>query len=138
MDLLDLKKRSPIDEVVQELTGWRLTGRGNYKHPAKGTKEGGLVVNVRDQLFFWNSKDSKGDVIEFVQLHKGVDFKGAVEWLANRAGILPEQVVIWGRSLGGAVGVHLAATHGAAALILDRTFVGPLPELGSLKTSSWR
>jgi fermentation-respiration switch protein FrsA (DUF1100 family) len=50
------------------------------------------------------------------------DGSAAQAWLARRAGILPEEVVLFGRSLGGGVAVALAAQHGARALILDRTF----------------
>ena len=50
------------------------------------------------------------------------DGLAAQTWLAHRAGIHPEQVVLFGRSLGGAVAVHNAATLGARGLILERTF----------------
>jgi len=50
------------------------------------------------------------------------DGEAAQRWLADRTGQEPEQIVLWGRSLGGAVAVHLASQHGAAALVLDRTF----------------
>ena len=50
------------------------------------------------------------------------DGVAAHAWLAERAQLPLDQVVVWGRSLGGGVGVHLAATHGVKALILDRTF----------------
>ncbi len=50
------------------------------------------------------------------------DGEAAQRWLAERTGREPGQIVLWGRSLGGAVAVHLASQHGAAALVLDRTF----------------
>lgn len=50
------------------------------------------------------------------------DGEAAQRWLAERTGQQPEQIVLWGRSLGGAVAVHLASQLGAAALVLDRTF----------------
>lgn len=50
------------------------------------------------------------------------DGEAAQRWLAERTGQEPGQIVLWGRSLGGAVAVHLAARLGAAALVLDRTF----------------
>ncbi len=50
------------------------------------------------------------------------DAEAAQRWLAQRTGQDLGQIVLWGRSLGGAVAVHLAAQHGAAALVLDRTF----------------
>lgn len=50
------------------------------------------------------------------------DGEAAQRWLAERTDQSLDQIVIWGRSLGGAVAVHLASKNGAAALVLDRTF----------------
>lgn len=48
--------------------------------------------------------------------------EAAQAWLAARAGVQPDQLVLIGRSLGGGVAVHLAATRGARGLVLERTF----------------
>lgn len=50
------------------------------------------------------------------------DAEAAQRWLAERAGVPVDQVVLWGRSIGGAIVVHNASTLGARGLILDRTF----------------
>lgn len=50
------------------------------------------------------------------------DGLAAQEWLASQAGVSPESIVMWGRSIGGAVAVHTASVGGARGLILDRTF----------------
>jgi len=50
------------------------------------------------------------------------DAEAAREWLASRAGVEPHDIVLLGRSLGGAVVVHLAAERGARALVLESTF----------------
>jgi uncharacterized protein len=50
------------------------------------------------------------------------DAEAAHQWLVHRADCEPESIVLYGRSLGGAVAVHLASRHGAAGVILDRTF----------------
>jgi len=50
------------------------------------------------------------------------DARAARDWLANRAGIDADQIVLMGRSLGGAVAVDLAADGGASGLILESTF----------------
>ncbi|TWT86558.1 putative aminoacrylate hydrolase RutD [Pseudobythopirellula maris] len=50
------------------------------------------------------------------------DGLAAQQWLAERAGVLPEELVIVGRSLGGAVSTAIAAERGARALVLENTF----------------
>lgn len=50
------------------------------------------------------------------------DARAAQLWLAKRAGVAPEEIVLMGRSLGGAVAVAVAAEHPVRALVLDRTF----------------
>jgi fermentation-respiration switch protein FrsA (DUF1100 family) len=49
------------------------------------------------------------------------DARAARAWLARRAGIPEHQIVLMGRSLGGAVAVDLAA-DGARGLVLESTF----------------
>ncbi|MGD0898160.1 MAG: alpha/beta hydrolase [Thermoguttaceae bacterium] len=56
------------------------------------------------------------------------DARAARNWLARRAGIAENQIVLMGRSLGGAVAVDLA-TDGARGLILESTFTS-MPEVG--------
>ena len=50
------------------------------------------------------------------------DGLAAQQWLAERTGSLPEEIVVLGRSLGGAVAVAVAAERGARALVLENTF----------------
>ena len=50
------------------------------------------------------------------------DGDAAQAWLAERAGIPQHQIILLGRSLGGAVAVDLASRNGARGLILERTF----------------
>ena len=50
------------------------------------------------------------------------DGDAAQRWLAERAGVKPNEVVLMGRSLGGGVAVDLAARNGARGLILQNTF----------------
>ena len=55
------------------------------------------------------------------------DGRAAHRWFAKRAGIPPQNVLLMGRSLGGAVAVELASSDGAQGLILERTFTS-LPD----------
>jgi alpha-beta hydrolase superfamily lysophospholipase len=50
------------------------------------------------------------------------DARAAQRWLTERAGATPRDLILLGRSLGGAVAVDLAASGGAKALILQNTF----------------
>jgi hypothetical protein len=50
------------------------------------------------------------------------DGVAAVNWMAQRLGTTPDQLVFYGRSLGGGVALGTAAKTGAGMLILDRTF----------------
>ncbi|MEQ8209601.1 MAG: alpha/beta hydrolase [Lacipirellulaceae bacterium] len=50
------------------------------------------------------------------------DARTAQLWLAERAGIDPAEVVLIGRSLGGAATIAVAAEHPVRGLVLDRTF----------------
>jgi hypothetical protein len=63
---------------------------------------------------------------------KGVlaDARAARTWLAEREKIAPEEIVLLGRSLGGAVAVDLAAKDGAKALLLQSTFTS-IPDVGT-------
>lgn len=51
------------------------------------------------------------------------DADAAYAYLTNMPGITPQAVIVHGRSLGGAMAVHLAATHALAGVILESTFV---------------
>jgi fermentation-respiration switch protein FrsA (DUF1100 family) len=50
------------------------------------------------------------------------DARAARQWLAARAGVATADVVLLGRSMGGAVAVRLACEDGAKALLLESTF----------------
>ncbi|MBN1588236.1 MAG: alpha/beta hydrolase [Pirellulales bacterium] len=58
------------------------------------------------------------------------DARAARAWLARREGIDERDVVLMGRSLGGAVAVDLAADDGAKALVLESTFTS-IPDMAA-------
>ena len=57
------------------------------------------------------------------------DGRAARAWLAEKEGIDPSEIVLLGRSLGGAVAVNLAVEDGARALVLESTFTS-MAEVG--------
>lgn len=62
---------------------------------------------------------SEGSPSELGVLADGV---AAQRWLAGQAGIQPDDVVLYGSSLGGGVVTYLASEVGAKAVIAERTF----------------
>ncbi len=58
------------------------------------------------------------------------DARAARTWLADRADVAESEIVLMGRSLGGAVAVDLAAEEGGRALILESTFAS-LPDVAA-------
>jgi fermentation-respiration switch protein FrsA (DUF1100 family) len=58
------------------------------------------------------------------------DARAARAWLAEREGIVEQDVVMMGRSLGGAVAADLAAKEGARGLVLESTFTS-IPDMGA-------
>ena len=78
-----VKERNLIEEVIKT-DGYELPTRGRYR---KAPHSNGLVVDAKNQTYHWNGRAEYGDVIAWVQQHQRLDFKGAVEWLAQRAGL---------------------------------------------------
>lgn len=58
------------------------------------------------------------------------DGQAAHQWLARKAGIPTDQIVVIGRSLGAAVAVDLATSLGARGLVLERAFT-KLPDVAA-------
>lgn len=58
------------------------------------------------------------------------DGEAAHDWLCQRAGLARDQIVVMGRSIGGAVAVDIASRHQSRALILESTFPS-LPDIAA-------
>ncbi len=101
---------------------------GNLSHRAELLRrlhdEHGLAVMTFDYRGYGKSEGTPNEA--------GIlqDARAARQWLALRAGIDPRDVVLMGRSLGGAVAVDLAAREGARGLILESTFTS-MPEVAA-------
>ena len=59
-----------------------------------------------------------------------LDAEAAWKYLVEQRGTDPDKIIIFGRSLGGAVAVNLAGKHPSAAIIVESTFTS-IPEIGS-------
>lgn len=73
----------------------------------------GLVVDYRG---YGNSEGRPSEAAILADLEQ------AHAWLRARAGLAEDGVVLLGRSLGGAMAVHLASRFGARGLVLECTF----------------
>ena len=60
------------------------------------------------------------------------DSAAARDWLAQECGLQPDEVVLMGRSLGGAVAVDLAARDGARGLVVQSSFTSMPDVAGNL------
>jgi len=100
---------------------------------------GGNVANWADELRVLHDRvgvtamlfDYRGyGRSDGVPTEEGVlaDARAARRWLANRVGIPESEIVVMGRSLGGAVAVDLA-TDGARGLVIESTFTS-MPAVG--------
>jgi fermentation-respiration switch protein FrsA (DUF1100 family) len=60
----------------------------------------------------------------------------AYDWLVREQGIVGNQIVLFGESLGGGVAVDLAARHEHRALVLVKTFAS-IPDMARERWSTW-
>ena len=58
------------------------------------------------------------------------DADAAWHYLIDTQGILPRNIIVFGRSLGGALAAWIAVNHSPGALILESSFIS-IPELGA-------
>ena len=81
----DLKRANPIEQVIGETPGWTtITGHGRYlstrEHPS-------MRIDTQRQWFNrFSTTDEWGDVIKWLEIRNGWDFKTSVEFLCRRSG----------------------------------------------------
>ena len=96
----------------------RNKGGRNYLHRMTAFRQLGFSVLAFDYRGFGNSE---GDWPSEQQLYADAD--AAWRYLIEEQGILPEQIVIYGESLGGAIATELATRHpDASGLIVQSSF----------------
>src|SRR6185369_14150853 len=89
MDAKDeVKQRLSIEDVIGEYVQLKRAGR-NWKglSPFSAEKTPSFVVSPDKQIWHDFSSGKGGDMFSFVMEVEGVDFRGALELLARRAGI---------------------------------------------------
>jgi DNA primase len=87
-DVSTIKERVNIVDVVGEYVKLTKAGR-NYKglSPFKKEKTPSFFVSPDKNMYYDFSSNKGGDVFSFLQEVEGVDFRGALTMLAERAGI---------------------------------------------------
>lgn len=83
VDIEGIKAANKIEDVVEE-THPLQKNSGRY---LRCLEHDSLVIDTQSQYFVWNSQGKSGDVIEWLEITRGWEFKEAVEWLADRAGM---------------------------------------------------
>jgi len=93
MDVVsEIKSRLNIEDVVSEYVQLKRSGR-NYKglSPWTNEKTASFMVSPEKQIWHDFSSGKGGDVFGFVMELEGLDFRGALEFLARKAGVDLEQ-----------------------------------------------
>ena len=96
---------------------------GNISHRLDSIKifhELGLDTLIIDYRGYGQSEGKPGEQGTYL------DAQAAWDYLVRNRGIAPEQIVIFGRSLGGAVAAKLALETTAAAIIIESSFSSAL------------
>lgn len=88
----DVRERLAIEDVIGEYVQLKRAGR-TWKglSPFTPEKTPSFVVSPDKQIWHDFSSGRGGDIYSFIQEMEGVDFKGALEILARRAGVDLEQ-----------------------------------------------
>src|SRR5690606_25705895 len=84
----EVKSRLAIEDVISEYVQLKRAGR-NYKglSPFTAEKTPSFMVSPEKQIWHDFSSGKGGDVFGFVMELEGLDFKGALEHLARKAGV---------------------------------------------------
>jgi DNA primase len=84
----DIKQRLAIEDVISEYVQLKRAGR-NYKglSPFSPEKTPSFMVSPEKQIWHDFSSGKGGNMFSFVMEMEGLDFKGALEHLARKAGV---------------------------------------------------
>src|SRR3982751_4290497 len=88
----EVKSRLNIEDVIGEYVQLKRAGR-NFRalSPFTNEKTPSFMVSPEKQIWHDFSSGKGGDVFTFVQEVEGLDFRGALELLARKAGVDLEQ-----------------------------------------------
>ncbi len=88
-DVVRVRENTDIVEIISQYTQLRRVGRRfSGLCPFHGEKSPSFSVNSEEGFYYCFGCQAKGDSITFVREKEQLDFVGAVEWLANKSGIV--------------------------------------------------
>lgn len=95
----DIRERLAIEDIVSEYIPLKRAGR-NFKglSPFSNERTPSLMVSPEKQIWHDFSSGKGGNVFGFIMEMEGLDFKGALELLARKAGVDLDQYRSSGRS----------------------------------------
>ncbi len=105
---------------------WCHGNAGNISHRlgiVDGLHRLGLAVFIFDYRGYGQSGGSPGEATSYE------DAELAWTYVTEKLGVPKTKIIVWGRSLGGAVAVNLASRHHPKALIVESAFTS-VPDLG--------
>src|SRR5437868_6690075 len=84
----EVKSRLSVEDVISEYVQLKRAGR-NFKglSPFNNEKTPSLMVSPEKQIWHDFSSGKGGNMFSFVMEMEGLDFKGALEQLARKAGV---------------------------------------------------
>ena len=84
----EVKSRLNIEDVISEYVQLKRAGR-NFKglSPWTNEKTPSFIVSPEKQIWHDFSSGKGGDMFSFVMEMEGLDFRGALEQLARKAGV---------------------------------------------------
>lgn len=89
----ELKQQANIADIIQQFVPLKRSGGGRFVGRCPFHNDHSPSMNVNPQMGFYKcfACGAGGDVFKFVMEHEKMDFKDAVEWVANASGFpLPE------------------------------------------------
>jgi fermentation-respiration switch protein FrsA (DUF1100 family) len=115
-----------------KITGWWVPAANARGSVLFCHGNGGNIADRLDTLVIGNRLDLNMLVFDYRGYGRSegspseqgtyADAEAAYRYLTKERGIAPETIILWGRSLGGAVAARTAAEHPCGALIIESTF----------------
>src|SRR5690606_22017906 len=85
--LEDIRHANPLPEVLQELGVKLVRSNREYRGACPFEGDGSSKFSVREDRYFCYGCGEKGSIFTYLTKQRGMPFRDAVQWAADRAGI---------------------------------------------------